>query len=240
MSLYGFVGKLQSGKDTVAKIWQGLDIYATHKDNFNASEKDYILNYYLKGDSLMFKSEWQRKAFADKLKQVVALITGCRPGNLHDETFKNSVAPKFNGQYSYTYRELLQFVGTDLFRNQLGEDVWINALFADYKYEKCPVPDRERCVDDCNSVCWKPLQKWLIPDVRFLNEAFAVHTRNGKLIRVIKHIPDNIPYDEDKHISETEQKEIAVDYTISAVQGDLEGLIDQVKEIMIKEKVIEV
>ena len=60
-----------------------------------------------------------------------------------------------------TPRKMLQQVGTDLFRNQLHPNTWVNATFANYH--------------DNN---------WIITDVRFPNELEAIKKHNGITIRI--------------------------------------------------------
>jgi len=279
--IYGFTGKAQSGKNTCVKIWQVISQY---NEIYHGDIMEQTKNA-INDTNYPCLSYWQQKSFAHKLKEVVSVITGCKIEDLEDNDFKNSLAPKFNGQYQYTYRELLQFIGTDLFRNQLGENVWINALFTGY--EKPITKAIKKTGGHLNSENQTEFPKWLVSDVRFQNEANAVKARGGKIIRVIKitdeiikeacNVADretslkfNVDIDdlflcnteeeilkeeyedewnkfyddylyhqrEDKHISETEQDDIASDYTIIAHEGDIESLIKQTKDIMIKEGVI--
>ena len=135
-------GKINSGKDTVGQIIQ----YLTNKSN--------AYPFDLKSD-YSYKSEWQIKKFADKLKDMVCILLGCTREELENETFKNTELGEewwyFKGRngslipYSEdskrndedlikpTPRFLLQFIGTNLFRNQLHPQIWVNSLFADYQ-----------------------------------------------------------------------------------------------------------
>lgn len=92
-------------------------------------------------------------------------------------------------------RRLYQRIGTEAGRKIIGEQVWID-LMRDWYYG----------LED--------FATGIIPDVRFLNEADAVHLEDGILINVVR--PD--PYDLGenlRHASETEQVAIDSDYTIS-------------------------
>lgn len=149
--------------------------------------------------------------------------------------YKNS--PK--GIEKPTVRELLQTLGTNLLREQLHLNIFINALFADY---------REK-VDFDNNL---PMNKnWIITDLRFKNEKKAIEDRGGITIRVNRPkvciaelsngkkrlaTPEEIEkYPE--HISETELDNQLFTYTIDN-NGSIEDLIESVKEILIKEKLI--
>lgn len=84
IDLIGIHGKKGSGKDTVTKIIQALtsDI-AWDKANVLQSISDDATNHNNLG-------KWQNKKFADKLKQMVALLIGCSMENLEDRRFKNT------------------------------------------------------------------------------------------------------------------------------------------------------
>lgn len=165
---------------------------------------------------------------------------------------------KINWQTAYkshlTVRELLQVIGTDLFRNQLHEDTWVNALMSEYKgtthtdiSSDCP---RQGVYDvtETDELIYGSIKtdypNWIITDVRFPNEAKAIKDRDGIVIRVDK-TTDNMLIDNDtraiinyQHKSETALDNATFDYTVSAKQGDIESLIQQTKEILIKEKLL--
>ena len=135
-------GRKQSGKDLVGKIIQ----YLTSESN--------VYPFDLKLD-YSYRSNWQIKKFADKLKDIVCLLISCNKEQLEDETFKSKELGEewwyFKGRngtlipYSEdskrndedlikpTPRFLMQYVGTDLLRNQLHPEIWVNSLFADYQ-----------------------------------------------------------------------------------------------------------
>ena len=169
---------------------------------------------------------------------------------------------KTNWQTAYkshlTVRELLQVIGTDLFRNQLHEDTWVNALMSEYTPKICSGVVHCALAGKYNISCWKcpEYPNWIITDVRFPNEAKAIKDRGGIVIRVIKDEPCEVcgltlaerrgntckeiscPLGRKQHKSETALDNATFDYTVSAKQGDIESLIQQTKEILIKEKII--
>lgn len=100
----------------------------------------------------------QRKAFADNLKIVVAILTGIDVEKLHDQTFKNSYCDMFN----MTYGEVLQKVGTNYLR-QFDDKIWIKSTFASMS-------------NDIN---------YVITDTRFKNEAQYVKNNGGILIKTV-------------------------------------------------------
>jgi len=198
INLIGISGKKGSGKDTVGKIIQYLTskhlagyTYPSSMQTFN----EFIINGH------RIRSDWQIKKFADPLKDIVCILTGCTREQLEDEAFKNSKLPDewkdfdeipiINGdsyvgtqiiERHFTYRELLQYVGTDLFRNQLHEDVFNNAVFSKYKH----IPNNSfgnRQPDDLDDMIYN-YPKWIITDVRFPNGVEAIEKRGGVVIRV--------------------------------------------------------
>jgi hypothetical protein len=141
----------------------------------------------------------------------------------------------------------------------------ITALFADYKskgnlaFERLDSSERLPLTNDPNDFMFP---KWIITDVRFPNELQAIKDKGGIVIRVTKgsleqqlcdaindkyntHVTkDDLikeTFDELRtfeHPSETALDNATFDYTISAKEGDIESLIQQTKEILIKEKII--
>ena len=115
-----------------------------------------------------------------------------------------------------TPRSLLQKIGTDLFRNQLHPNTWVNASFANY----------------LNNA-------WIFTDVRFPNELEAIKKRKGVTIRVNRGLVERTGkmIQEPEHISETALDDAKFDYVIEN-NGTIEELLEQVKKILIKEEII--
>lgn len=173
--LIGVSGKAQAGKDTICNIIRCLD------------------------------SNWEKHAFADKLKQVLAIILNVNVKAFEDNIFKmsNSEIVKPEGGY-YTNRELLQRFGTEVGRS-ISPTLWVDALFTGYSGD----------------------DHWIIPDVRFPSEAEAIKDRGGIIIRVDRETSSN-----DTHPSEVALDNYGgFDYRIDN-NNDIEHLIDKVKEIM--------
>lgn len=122
---------------------------------------------------------FETRKFAGKLKQIVGILTGKSVEELELPEVKNSqLSPEWGmligGKIEIpTYRQVLQWVGTEAMRDVLHTNVWCNALFADYK-GNCK---KGNC--ECN--CYP---NWLISDVRFPNESNAIKERGGLLIRL--------------------------------------------------------
>ena len=153
-NLIGISGKIGSGKDDVGKILQYLN--SKHEFPEYYTEKDKINNY---GRHVNKMSEYQIKKYADKLKDMICILLGCTREQLEDRDFKekdlgkewwhydghqfgaNKLIP-YNHKGSLisdkfliklTPRKMLQLLGTDAGRDIIHPNIWINALFADYK-----------------------------------------------------------------------------------------------------------
>lgn len=133
----------------------------------------------------------------------------------------------------YTPRILMQHIGTNLFRDQLLNNIWVNALFANYKSECTPK-------DAFN----KDLPNWIITDVRFPNEVEAIKKRRGIVIRVNrpninKLIDSGIDVSKlNQHESETALDNYTDwDYIIDN-NGSIEDLIEKVKQMLIHFKIL--
>ena len=164
-----------------------------------------------------------------------------------------------------TVREFLQKLGTEAIRNNIHENAWVNALMVDYKKELTSgwVPSYNN-PDNKNLEPNAELEypNWIITDMRFPNELKAVKDRDGISIKVKRYpqkltvsrggfdstdIPFNINNPKHKdlyeaeilnsHISETALDKAEFDYVIDN-NGTINELINKVKEILIKEKII--
>ena len=147
--------------------------------------------------------------------------------------------------HATTVREILQEFGTEVGR-QIHPNFWVNVLFSDYKVDssgsnpmQMNISDKEVTVSKIpyNSNLYP---NWIITDVRFPNELQGIKDREGIVIRINR--PFTNPNDHNiqlvgQHISETALDKAKFDYTINN-NGAIEDLVEKVKEILIKEKII--
>ena len=128
-----------------------------------------------------------------------------------------------------TYRQFLQNLGTEAMRNGLHTNVWVNALFADYNSIDKLIRITEEGLEE-----WEEgnYPNWIITDMRFPNEMEAVVERKGITIRVVR--PGVLV---GTHASEIALDDAKFDYEIEN-NGTIEDLVEKVKEILIKEKLI--
>ncbi len=127
--LLGISGKIGSGKDTLA---------------------DEVVFY----DS----NRIEKRAFATKLKQITAILTGEKYEDMFTQEGKNI----YLEDWKMTVGEFQQKMGTEGMRYGVHPEGWILALFSDYQFSS----------------------DWIISDLRFVNEAQAIKDRGGFLIRL--------------------------------------------------------
>ena len=214
--IIGINGLIGSGKDEIAKIIQYLDVKNTYKSEiFYKNFMDYN------------ESKWKVKKWAGKLKQIASILTGIPIQNFENQEFKKS---QMESMWGITYREFLQRIGGEGFRDNVHKDIWVNALLIDY------IPERkqggfERVVKSKEGI---PIDfeyeveypNWIITDTRFPNEAKAIKDRSGLLLRVIR---PNV--EKSLHSSEVSLDSYNFDYEIIN-DGNIEDLIEKVKVFM--------
>ena len=258
-------GKINSGKDTVGKIIQYLTAKNEAILDINMPDRDYWINIsfedYFKYNMLVHK--WQIKKFADKLKNIICILIGCTREQLEDESFKSKELGEewwyFKGrngslisysEYSKrndedlikpTPRFLLQFIGTNLFRNQLHPEIWVNSLMSEYKLYKETKPFVNSTLKD------DEYPNWIITDMRFPNELDAVKKRGGITIRVNRpcdicggsgYHKMSCPVSKSgEHESETSLDKSKFDYVVDN-DSDIQSLIEKIKQILIKERLL--
>ena len=217
--IIGINGKIGSGKDTIGLIIQGL--FLTRRNELSEIKK-----------------------FAGKLKQTASLLTGIPIEKFEDQEFKKQYMPEeWNSFVSVdfpemtgeeikdsdsilvettykrmTYREFLQRLGTEAMRDGLHENVWVNALFADYVETESIF--RGKVIEK------DPLPNWIITDMRFPNEMKAVVERGGLTIKVVR--PGVLV---GTHASEIALDDSEFNYEIEN-NGTIKDLIEKVKQIL--------
>lgn len=233
-NLIGISGRIGHGKDTLGKIIQL--IHANYRDEEIVQIIEHK-NLQERVDKVLETTEnnYQIKKFADKLKDIVCLLIGCTRADLEDHDFKEKelgeewwiYKTRDYGDYTIrnynsnnledlhrdwkevklvktTPRILLQLIGTECGRDIIHPNIWVNSLFADYHKES----------------------NWIITDCRFQNEAKAIRSKGGILIRI--EIDGGKLHN---HPSETSLDGYDFDYVLSN-NGSIEDLIKKVKKIM--------
>ena len=247
-------GRINSGKDTIGRIIQ----YLTSVRNYDKTFKEWGEISKTTGRYYAGYSNWQIKKFADKLKDIVCLLIGCTREQLEDETFKNTELGEewwyFKGRngslISYsegskrsdedliktTPRLLLQLLGTDCGRNIIHPNIWVNSLMNEYKLirdTKVSEFLKAEGLPETMNGGKEYYPNWIITDMRFLNEMEAVKKRGGITIRVNRNLEES----KNQHESETALDNAEFDYVIDN-NGTIEELIEEVKQILIKENLL--
>lgn len=138
--LIGIMGLKGSGKDTVAK---------------------------------MLPVSWHRMAFADTLKDITSILFSWDRGMLEGKTdasreWREEVSTYWSkelGIKNFTPRMALQVLGTEVFRNQFHEDIWVKVL-------------KNKIINTNSDI--------VITDVRFPNEANMIKELGGNIVQVIR------------------------------------------------------
>jgi len=223
--IIGINGKIGSGKDTVGSIIQ----YLTATDTSDKALGFIKLGYGIEG---YHNSTFEIKKFAGKLKQIGSILSGVLVEMFEDQEFKKL---NMNPEWGMTYREFLQKLGTEAMRDGLHTNVWVNALFADYKSEDDYKLRNYKLFEGQEISKEDITQKypnWIITDMRFPNEMEAIVEKGGLTIRVVR--PGTAVG--------THPSEIALDghtmhYDIIN-DGTIEDLVEKVKEILIERNII--
>lgn len=199
-------------------------------------------------ESQEFKSsplgnEWIRYGYADGFKHIYKgdiKITQMINKECSKEKYEEEYRVNWQTAYKheFTPRELMQFIGTDLFRDKLLNNIWVNALFADYKplvsYQGIIMNLSNNTIQESDYKLESEFPNWIITDMRFPNEVEAIKKRNGIVIRINRNNIDN---------SSTRESETALDnyqgfdWTLDNC-GNIEDLIKEVRKMLIHFKII--
>jgi hypothetical protein len=225
--IIGINGYSGSGKDTIGIIIQYLNCFNVGEISIEEAIKNYNNHEWWLED----QSEWEVKKFAGKLKDIASHLTGIDIEKFEDQEFKKTnLSSEWNvpanislvdgvvniGEYRpMTVREFLQKLGTNALRNGLHDNVWVNALFADYTLIEYGDDEQGH------------YPNWVITDTRFPNEAKAIKDRGGIIIRVDR--PGIEPIND--HPSEVGLDSWKFDYKIANVSGIFE-LKENIKDIL--------
>jgi hypothetical protein len=189
--VYGLTGMKRSGKDTVAEM----------------IENDILNESIIRVKSL---------AFADELKRICSIVTCIDIEYFYDDELKDMVIE----DVGYSPREIMQGIGTGLFRDgisevlpKLGKSIWVN------------------------NVKWNMLKHindydvFIIKDIRFPNE-----------LEMLRNLPDEFDVNiiritrpslvkSDTHESESHFDNFDVDYDIIN-DGTIDDLYEKIHDML--------
>lgn len=186
---------------------------------------------------------YQPMSFAQPIKQICMDYFDLSQEDVYGSQ-KEVVHPK----WGTTPRKIMQFVGTDLFRQKLGEligddlagDFWINRFKKDYKkvaWELALTRTHTQVDTGVVSVSSPDQVKLgykkvnvVVDDVRFENEAKAIRDLGGKLIKIKRSDQSSVVVADD-HVSEQELDDSLFDHIINN-DGTLEELEDKIDNLI--------
>jgi hypothetical protein len=205
MAIIGISGKIGSGKDTVGLIIQCLksnildidDIKDRVVNNISIhypSQTNYQVKKFadkLKDTTCLLigctREQLEDRKFKERpLGEEWSVIMEYGPHN-HKvlRPYFKGFEEKTEGVYQYkkeilTPRRILQLLGTEAGRMIIHPNIWVNALFADYKLNN-KIKD---LFIKGNENLKAEYPNWIITDVRFENEAQTIKDKDGILIRL--------------------------------------------------------
>lgn len=238
--IIGFAGKKQHGKDTATKMWD----YLRYSEG-NCEFADYV-EYINNGFTV--KNNFK---FADKLKDIICLLTGCTREQLESNDFKDSFMPSM---WDKEIKELMNYNSLiDRIAQKPGKrypaaqfakiDDWEskNTYHEYIYYEKMTYRDALQLVgtnalrkmfhDDVwvNATMVEVMATRgdrYVSDVRFPNEVMAIQNVGGTVIKIIRtDLPST-----DTHESETALDNWKFEYTVAVPTGE-EGLFNRLKDL---------
>lgn len=103
--------------------------------------KDTIADYFVN------QHGFKRIALADPIKRMVEDVFVLDKHTVYDRVAREQPLPQWNG---WSVRKLLQIIGTELFRRNIDDSVWVKSLLLRVQAD--------------------PSHNYVVPDVRFPNE----------------------------------------------------------------------
>lgn len=153
---------------------------------------------------------------AKALKTMAQKIYGLTDAQVYGtQEDKDRVDPR----WGKSPRVLLQELGTEIVRETLGEDVWVNATLASIR--------RQAALDESSRI-------YVIDDVRFPNEVKEINRAGGKIIRLV--CPDAPPPENPNHPSETGPDQIDPNDLVATVVSNRSpgswDLLNKVRDVL--------
>jgi len=183
--IIGFAGRKQSGKNTCA------DYVSSLFRGYSKTTKIYSLADPLKQDiciNLLGLTYDQCYGDDTKKNSLTNIKWSSMPG--YQESWKE--LPDYDSTGFMTARQVMQFVGTDIFRN-INSDVWINGMINKILYEKVDV-----------SICC---------DIRFVNEVEKFKSIGGIVIKLTRN-PFNSNHSSETSLDPSSYDELNFDLVI--------------------------
>ena len=165
------------------------------------SGKDTVAKYLIENYG------YTRLAFADPIKDICKNVF-----NMNEEQLNGSLKEEIDKFWNISPRQLMQFIGTEMFRDQLNKNIWIKIL------------ERKMNIILKNN----PNAKIVITDLRFINEEEFVDKFNFLKIKILRDSSYN-----DNHESENNNLKY---HCIIDNRKSIKNLYSNIEEIMIHQK----
>jgi hypothetical protein len=165
------------------------------------------------GKYFMEKHGFKRLGFADPLKEACRCIFGFTDDQLYGGSKETC-----DDFWKVQPRKVLQFIGTDLLRDQLNrceglewidKSIWTNVM-------------KKSIIDKLNGG-----YSVVVTDVRFENEASFIREMGGIVLRVTRNVLNDAT---DTHASEAEIDRLSVDHDILN-NGSIDSMYDNVVKL---------
>tara|TARA_R110000868_G_scaffold359380_1_gene621239 strand:- start:7404 stop:8174 length:771 start_codon:yes stop_codon:yes gene_type:complete len=248
-NLIGISGKIGAGKDlmyyilnylAVEKDWDDFDHFMSESivnenifknKKFAGKLKDIVSTLIGCDKEQLEHRDYKEKELGEEWWQYGLIRENTRKPILYPSK-KGDIEKQlkvFNNAKMYinklTPRKLLQLLGTECGRQIIHPNIWVNALFANYK-------GVERLMDrgENRSYYEEDYPNWIITDVRFPNEVEAIENNGGIVIRIDRK---SVSYGTEftiEHDSETVLDDYEFDYVIKN-NGSIDDLIEEVKKL---------
>lgn len=216
--IIGLSGKKQSGKDLATSMIQFLTLEGVVDKSYRAFESDYKYG-------IDRPTQWKNRKFADKLKEVCALVTGIPRDYFEQQEYKNKTVSEVTGQ-DWSCWKVYDDISNSFTVHMYEADALsrFHQLSGYGKMEKFDMTLRH-LLQYTGTDCFRSLihpnvwvlalmadykqpiygrvtgdyPKWIISDVRFPNEISAIKDKSGITLRIERErLVSN-----DTHISET-------------------------------------
>jgi dephospho-CoA kinase len=156
------------------------------------------------GKYLIDEYGFEKYAMANPLKEIVSIITGTPLDIIDGSSNREFREVVKHPDYNMTHRELLQYIGTEVFRDHFDKDIWVKIA-------------KRRLA--------KTGDKVVVTDIRFPNEAEMIRDMGGEIWVIRRSLITN-----NNHISEkltSIEGDIIIDNN-----STLENLFDTIDSLM--------
>ena len=182
---------------------KGIEVEGVAKPNLRTKGKKFHGKDTVAGIILEHDNTYTLLSFAEPIKQALSIIHVIPKEYFDDPNKKEKPLSEWN---NLTPRSLAQWLGTDIYRNQFDQNVWLRNM-------KLRIGE---------------LKNVIITDIRFDNEANFIKELGGIIIKVDASVRKN---KSDNHISENGIDEKLVDIIVDN-NGSFEDLNKSIKKTL--------